>query len=200
MRDALRSQDPALIQKVLEEIDTGVRECYGDVRELLVHFRTKTHAEDIEPALATTLRKFELQTGLRTTLESVGHGLPLSAEVQIQVLHIMQEALSNVRKYAQASQVWLRVVQQPVWQFEVRDDGVGFAVDADGSDETHVGLHIMSERAQRIGAILQVQAAPGQGCCVRLTLAGGATATPPDAQRVARHSNPIHPLPTATEP
>lgn len=172
MRDALRSQDSVLIQKVLEEIDTGVRECYGDVRELLVHFRTKTNAEDIEPALESTMRKFELQTGLRTTLDSTGHGLPLSAEVQIQVLHIVQEALSNVRKHAKASQVWMRVVQQPVWQFEVRDDGVGFAADGDGRDETHVGLHIMAERAQRIGAQLQVQSVPGGGCCVRLTLPG----------------------------
>jgi hypothetical protein len=36
---------------VLDEIDAGVRESYGDVRELLVHFRTRTNAEDIEPAL-----------------------------------------------------------------------------------------------------------------------------------------------------
>jgi len=172
MRDALRSQDQAVIQKVLEEIDTGVRECYGDVRELLVHFRTRTNAEDIEPALATTLRKFELQTGMQTALEVTGHGLPLSGEVQIQVLHIVQEALSNVRKHARASQVWLSVRRQPVWQFEVRDDGVGFALDGGGIDETHVGLHIMSERAQRIGAAFQVSSAPGQGCTVRLKLAG----------------------------
>jgi len=191
MRDALHSQDPVLIQKVLEEIDTGVRECYGDVRELLMHFRTKTHAEDIEPALASTLRKFELQSGLRANLESTGHGLPLSVEVQIQVLHIVQEALSNVRKYAQASQVWLRVVQQPVWQFEVRDDGIGFVMDGSGHDETHLGLHIMSERAQRIGATLQVQAAPGQGCCVRLTLSG---------EQPARHNPTLKPLSTAAEP
>jgi two-component system nitrate/nitrite sensor histidine kinase NarX len=68
MRDTMQSQDKAVMQSVLEEIDTGVRECYGDVRELLVHFRTRTNAEDIEPALATTLRKFELHTGLRTAL------------------------------------------------------------------------------------------------------------------------------------
>ena len=171
MRDAMQSRDQAVMQRVLEEIDTGVRECYGDVRELLVHFRTRANSEDIEPALATTLRKFELQTGLSTALEINGHGLPLAPDVQIQVLHIVQEALSNVRKHARASQVWLRVEQQPAWVFEVRDDGVGFAANEGSADDTHVGLQIMAERAQRLGAVLAVQAFPGEGCCVRLTLA-----------------------------
>lgn len=171
MRDAMQSRDQAVMQGVLEEIDTGVRECYGDVRELLVHFRTRANAEDIEPALATTLRKFELQTGLATALEINGHGLPLAPDVQIQVLHIVQEALSNVRKHARASQVWLRVEQQPAWVFEVRDDGVGFAVGDGAVDDTHVGLQIMAERAQRLGALLAVHASPSGGCCVRLTLA-----------------------------
>ena len=89
---------------MLEEIDIGVRECYGDVRELLLHFRTRANSEDIEPALATALRKFEHQTGLKTALATAGHGLPLSADVQMHVLHIVQEALSNVRKHSHASQ------------------------------------------------------------------------------------------------
>lgn len=171
MRDAMQTQDQAVMQGVLEEIDTGVRECYGDVRELLLHFRTRANAEDIEPALATTLRKFELQTGLVTDLDISGHGLPLAPDVQIQVLHIVQEALSNVRKHARASQVWLRVEQQPAWVFEVRDDGVGFVAGDGAVDDTHVGLQIMAERAQRMGAALTVIASPGEGCCVRLTLA-----------------------------
>ena len=180
MRDALQSDDAAVMRSVLEEIDTGVRECYGDVRELLVHFRTRTNAEDIEPALATTLRKFELQTGLGTALKMTGHALPLAPDIQIQVLHIVQEALSNVRKHAQASHVFLRVEQQPVWIFEVRDDGVGFVANDGTIDDTHVGLHIMAERAQRIGAALHIHSSPGTGCCVRLTLASPASALQAD--------------------
>src|SRR5665811_568060 len=52
MRDAVQSGNSAEMKQVLEEIDIGVRESYGDVRELLLHFRTRTNAEDIEPALA----------------------------------------------------------------------------------------------------------------------------------------------------
>lgn len=170
MRDALQSKDELEIQKVLEEIDTGVRESYGDVRELLMHFRTRANAEDIEPALATTLRKFEHQSGLKTTMAIAGNGMPLSPDLQIQVLHIVQEALSNVRKHARASQVWLNVRQQPEWRFEVRDDGVGFKINNHDLSETHVGLRIMTERAQRIGATLEVISTPSQGTSVILTL------------------------------
>src|SRR5450759_2946171 len=90
MRDAIKSGDPVEIAKILEEIDIGVRESYGDVRELLLHFRTRTNAEDIEPALATTLRKFEHQSDIKATLAMQGQGLPLSPDLQIQVLHIFR--------------------------------------------------------------------------------------------------------------
>jgi len=170
MRDALQSGNPVEINQVLEEIDTGVRESYGDVRELLLHFRTRTNTEDIEPALATTLRKFEHQSGLKTSLLMQGQGMPLSPDLQIQALHIVQEALSNVRKHARASQVWLDVQQQPSWRFEVRDDGMGFMTKNDELDETHVGLRIMAERAQRIGAQLEVISTPGHGSSIILTL------------------------------
>ena len=184
MRDAIAKRDAQQVDHVLGEIDLGVRESYGDVRELLMHFRTRTNAEDIEPALMTTLRKFEHQTGLKASLNMGAHALPLPPDIQIQVLHIVQEALSNVRKHARASQVWLDVVQQPHWRLEVRDDGLGFASQQAAPDETHVGLRIMAERAERLGAVLEVLSTPGRGTSVVLSLpalpsaagVGGATA------------------------
>ena len=170
MRDAVQSDNSAEIQGVLDEISTGVNESYGDVRELLMHFRTRTNAEDIEPALITTLRKFELQSGIKALLTLQGHGMPLAPDMQIQVLHILKEALSNVRKHAKASQVGLNVQQRPVWRFEVRDDGIGFNVNDDQLDESHVGLRIMNERAQILGADLEVQSTPGHGSSIVLTL------------------------------
>ncbi|MBU0588855.1 MAG: type IV pili methyl-accepting chemotaxis transducer N-terminal domain-containing protein [Gammaproteobacteria bacterium] len=182
MRDAVESGDHQQIGLVLEEIDTGVRESYGDVRELLLHFRTRTNSEDIEPALVTTLKKFEHQSGMKSTLQMQGHGLPLSPELQIQVLHIVQEALSNVRKHARASRVWLDVQQQPQWRFEIRDDGIGFASE-DALDETHVGLRIMQERAERIGASAEVFSTPGSGTSVILTLPPSPDPMPPPVNR-----------------
>ncbi|OIQ69792.1 nitrate/nitrite sensor protein NarX [mine drainage metagenome] len=170
MRDALKAADPEQVANVLEEIDAGVRESYGDVRELLMHFRTRTNTEDIEPALITTLKKFEHQSGIKALLSIQGQGMPLSPDLQIQVLHIVQEALSNVRKHAAATRVWVDVQQQPAWRFEVRDNGVGFDTRLGAPDETHVGLRIMTERSQRIGAKLGVTSMPGHGTCVVVTL------------------------------
>ena len=170
LRNGILSGDAARIDKTLDELDAGVHESLGDVRELLVHFRTRTNHEDIAPALKTTLQKFEHQTGLATHLDIEGDGMPLPADVQVQVLHVVQEALSNVRKHAQAREVWVEVQQTPHWRVEVRDDGCGFDPQGAGPDETHVGLRIMRERAQNIGATVEVASVPGSGTCVVLKL------------------------------
>ena len=174
LRDAMTRSDGAGMEKIVHELDTGVRESYADVRELLLHFRTRASEEDISAALRTTLSKFEHQSGVRTQLTSTGHGVPLPADVQIQVLHIVQEALSNVRKHAHAQHVRLHVRQSPCWSFEIADDGCGFDLH-ENKGETHVGLRIMRERAQRIGALVAVQSRPGSGTTVVLSLPPGGT-------------------------
>ena len=86
------------------------------------------------------------------------------------MLHVVQEALSNVRKHAaQVSEVTVRVVKGDGWRFEVQDNGAGFELQRQRG-ENHVGLNIMRERAQRIGATLDIESAPGRGTCVRLRL------------------------------
>ena len=171
MRKAVADHDEARMASVLGEIELGLRESHGDVRELLVHFRTRTNAEDMENALHTTLRKFEHQSGVTSTLTVHDDGLPLAPDVQVQALHIVQEALSNVRKHASAGHVWIDVWKKPAWRIEVRDDGDGFdAGQAAARGETHVGLRIMRERAERLGATLTLAAVPGQGTKVTLSL------------------------------
>ncbi|HEX5389276.1 MAG TPA: type IV pili methyl-accepting chemotaxis transducer N-terminal domain-containing protein [Burkholderiaceae bacterium] len=170
LRAAVARGDTSAQLPIIDEIDAGVRESTNDVRELLVHFRTRTNSDDIEQALRTTLKKFEHQSGLRTHLELNGHGVALPSDVQLQVLHVVQEALSNVRKHAAASEVTLKVDKGPRWRFEVRDNGQGFAPRAASASDTHVGLHIMRERAERIGAQVHVESAPGEGTAVLLEL------------------------------
>ena len=169
LRDAQRRDDADGVERAMVEVDAGVRESTNDVRELLMHFRTRTNAEAFEPALRTTLRKFEHQTALPTHLRIDGHGLPLAPDDQIQVLHVIQEALSNVRKHARAAQVWIAVRANPSWVFEVRDDGVGFDP-GDPNTELHVGLGIMRERAARVGATVEIESVRGEGTTVRLSM------------------------------
>ena len=170
LRNALQAKNTEQVDKVLNEIDLGVKESTNDVRELLVHFRTRTNEHDIEQALRVTLQKFEHQSGVKSHLEIHGHGVELPSDVQLQVLHVIQEALSNVRKHAKASLVQLVVHRGPNWSFVVRDNGLGFQLLPQKQDDTHVGLHIMHERAQRIGAKVAVDSAPGAGTEVRITL------------------------------
>jgi two-component system nitrate/nitrite sensor histidine kinase NarX len=78
------------------------------------------------------------------------------------MLHIVQEALSNVRKHAQRARCGWRW-SAPQWRFEIRDDGQGFDAEDNPADDTHVGLRIMRERAARIGAQVEVVSVPGSG-------------------------------------
>lgn len=170
LRQAVNREQPAKVQATLDELDTGLRESINDVRELLVHFRTRTNTEDIEAALQETLQKFQHQTGLPTRLEVQGQGLPLPADVQVQVLHVLQEALSNVRKHASgATHVSLEVHKGQEWRLTVRDNGSGFDTSL-SRGESHVGMKIMRERAERIGARVEVVSAQGQGTAMTLTL------------------------------
>jgi two-component system nitrate/nitrite sensor histidine kinase NarX len=112
----------------------------------------------------------------------------------VQVLHVVQEALSNVRKHAAGvTHVSLEVVKGSRWRFVVRDNGSGFDVH-ESRGESHVGIKIMRERAGRIGAEVAIASEPGQGTEVTLTLplhpvtGGSVAATGPGLGPVAEHA------------
>jgi two-component system, NarL family, nitrate/nitrite sensor histidine kinase NarX len=170
LEDSLEQGETGRAQAELAQIRAGIQASYDDVRELLVHFRTRASQTDLESAIGQSLARLESQTGIRTSFTRSGRSLPLSPETEVQVLHIVQEALSNVRKHAGAREVEVDLQRGPVYRFRVRDDGRGFETDAEGPD-TQVGLRIMRERAQRIGGRLTVQSRPAGGTEVVLELA-----------------------------
>lgn len=153
----------------LEQIREGVQESYDDVRELLVHFRTRIGDTSLETALGNAVEKFEAQTRIRTTYSSKGVPPVLMPEQVLQIMHIVQEALSNVRKHARASNVDVELTGEGKCNISIRDDGAGFDAEHDAG-ETHVGLRIMRERAHRIGAELTLESTPGQGTHICLGL------------------------------
>lgn len=153
----------------LEQIREGVQESYDDVRELLVHFRTRVGSADLETAVSSALEKFEGQTGIRATFEHRGEVPDLPPEYVLQAMHIVQESLSNVRKHAKTDRVDVELVCEEECVLSIRDNGVGFDT-AYNAGNTHVGLSIMRERAYRIGAELTLESEPGQGTRVRLAL------------------------------
>ena len=78
---SLALPDAAETMRILDEIQAGVQESYADVRELLVHFRTRIAEGDVEHGIRTLLARLEHQTGVRTELRVAGKVDPLFVEV-----------------------------------------------------------------------------------------------------------------------
>lgn len=168
VQKALGREDLAEVQGGLGRMREGIQESYDDVRELLVHFRTRFGESDVETAIRALLCRFKDDTGIDAELQQSGAGVALSPEIQIQALHVIQECLSNARKHSGAKRVMVELQRGPVYMFRVCDDGRGF--DPTRDINGHVGLAIMRERAQRIGGQVTVQSRPGGGTCVSLRL------------------------------
>lgn len=159
------------VESIVPALRAGVEESYQDVRELLHNFRTRLQEGNLVTSLETVVDKFRRQSGIAVDFAADSDGAPFPREHQLQLLFIVQEALSNVRKHASARQVWLKLTDGEDFDLSIRDDGHGFdpkGLDAKGG--AHVGLTIMRERAQRIDARLEVASAPGAGTEVRLHL------------------------------
>jgi two-component system nitrate/nitrite sensor histidine kinase NarX len=169
LQGSLRAGALEAANEELARIREGIQESYDNVRELLVHFRVRVGSADLEGGIRSALEKFEGQTGIRTSFDVSGDA-PIPATVSaIQVLHIVQEALSNARKHAGARAVSIAMRRGEELVIAVQDDGRGFdpaALDQGGG--AHVGIAIMRERAHRIGARLEIASAPTQGTCVTL--------------------------------
>jgi signal transduction histidine kinase len=102
----------------------------------------------------------------------VADDLALPPENELQLLRIAQEALSNVRKHAQAEHAWVQVeVQGGTFTLRIRDDGKGFAPKkARGNRKPRFGLSTMRERAEAIGAHFEIVSVPQQGTTVLVQL------------------------------
>jgi two-component system nitrate/nitrite sensor histidine kinase NarX len=98
----------------------------------------------------------------------------LPADREVEIFHIVQEALANVCRHAQAKRVDLSLAAVPGgFEIALVDDGVGIGAHANGGetdDGGHYGLAIMRERAQRLGGSLSVEPAPAAGTRVRLVI------------------------------
>jgi len=88
--------------------------------------------------------------------------------IEAQLLRILQEALTNIRKHAGANHVRIAFASENnCVRVTVQDDGLGFDPEARSDPfSEHVGLRVMRERAEEVGGSLQVDSTPGLGTCV----------------------------------
>lgn len=160
------------VNEKLQFIKEGVQECYEDVRELLLNFRTKITHNEFNEAVERLIARFRQQTEIETTVSWEDDGPPLTAEQQLQFIFILQESLSNIRKHTKATVVAIHFVNHKDFQMTIRDNGCGFdtADLKNFADNGHVGLNIMFERAKRIHAVLDVESEQEKHTTIRLTL------------------------------
>ena len=157
----------------LQELKRVANILYTDVRESIFNLRTSaTPGMEFLPTLLDYLDKYRTHYGLDARL-MLGNDYPVgfTPEVSIQVMRIIQEALTNVRRHAAASQVriWLKHEGERV-VIIIEDDGLGFSTqDLSVQDQKqHYGLQIMQERAENVGGELRLDSNPGQGTRVIL--------------------------------
>jgi signal transduction histidine kinase len=93
----------------------------------------------------------------------------LSPEVKVALYRIAQESLNNIAKHANAENVSLEIFCEPDQNtLIIRDDGCDF--DTDDLSSENLGLGIMQERTEQIGADLNISSQPGQGTQVMVQL------------------------------
>ena len=100
--------------------------------------------------------------------------------LEVHILHIIQEALSNIRKHSNATnvRVLIRCTADQYFYALIEDDGMGIQVPMDASRPgEHVGLTIMRERANHIGARLNIESESGEGTRIELMLEKAKPAT-----------------------
>lgn len=161
----------------LAKMEAAVRDVYADVREAILGLRVSPRSEGgLLLSLAGYIDLYSEMTGIECRLQ-LGEGVDsarLSSFAEIQLLRIVQEALSNVRQHARASTatVTARCLGEGVFQVVIEDDGRGFDP---GRVPRHgwprFGLQTMRERAEAVGGTFRILSRPGGGTAVQIELA-----------------------------
>jgi signal transduction histidine kinase len=155
----------ALTDEITAAVDAGIAEA----REAVAAMRRPAEENGrLRELLTRSLEDFEDRFGLPVEFECDAALPALSARAEAETLRIMQEALTNVRRHADATVVRARAAAADGGRLvlEVRDNGCGFEAGAVG--DAAYGLAGMRERAALIGGEIQIESAPQEGTCVRM--------------------------------
>jgi len=158
-------------QRGLEELSRLTHGALAEMRTMLVELRPGALSEqDLGVLLRQLTDGLMARTRMRVATTVMGD-CSLPADVQIALYRIAQEALNNIAKHAQASRATVSLDNEPdCVTLRISDDGCGF--DLDAVQPHQMGLQIMHERAQAIGASFEATSQPGQGTEIVVTWTG----------------------------
>jgi nitrate/nitrite-specific signal transduction histidine kinase len=160
-------RDPEEGMKNLEELSQLTRGALAEMRTMLLEMRPETlERVDIKSLLSQLSDAFVGRVRVPVTLDIQGD-CTLTQEVKLVFYRVAQEAMNNVAKHAGARQVVLHLqCQAGLVDMLIKDDGLGF--DPSTITPEHLGIAIMHERANSIGAKLIIESQVGQGTSVEL--------------------------------
>jgi two-component system nitrate/nitrite sensor histidine kinase NarX len=167
MQNYLEQGQIDLLTHTLQSNYRTLNDAYLDARQAIDNLR-RVPASSLREWMLQTAADFQESSGLEvdTTACDLSCDVDLPPNVQAQLIRMVQEALSNVRKHARARQVWISgATCDGEIRIAVRDDGIGFAPEQ-VKDASRYGLRGMRERAEMIGADFQVISRPGAGTTV----------------------------------
>jgi PAS domain S-box-containing protein len=154
----------AHVNQIIEAQDT-VSGLIEQIREMSLNLRPPM-LDDIGllPTLLWHFERYTKQTGVEVIFVHSGITERLSPEIETTVYRIIQEALTNVARYAQVNEAFVKLtLQEKILGIEVTDFGFGFDSSAEGFKWSTAGLAGMRERANMLGGYLVVKSAPNEG-------------------------------------
>lgn len=199
LHDAIEAGDAHEVQRYFGDVRQAVSQAHVSLRGILSQFRAPPDPLGLAHALEVSAFMFRQTCTARLAVHDELPAGRLSPAQGHQVAQVVQEALLNVARHAQARQAWVHLRAAPEARIEVlvQDDGVGVppqdtggaaAAHAQVAKGAHYGLDIMRERARRLGGTLSVSARAGGGTSVRLLFA----VSPPAAQAAAGAGAELH--------
>jgi PAS domain S-box-containing protein len=179
-----KSAGPA--RNILEQSEALIQDILERARAIIAGLRPQVLDDlGLVPALRRLGEEFQKNTGVTVEIETDHLSKRLSAPIEVSLFRIVQEALTNVHKHAQAHRVNIAIKREDEQvALSVQDDGVGFEQQATRSSASgdmlleggwtipygHFGLLGIQERAMQLGGRLQITSAPGQGTTLRVEL------------------------------
>jgi two-component system nitrate/nitrite sensor histidine kinase NarX len=166
----------------LADLAVLTEEAYRDVREAILGLRESARVDrGLIESLRAYLEKYSHQSGVKTRLETSLDVEPsLAPGTEIQLIRVIQEALTNVRKHSGASSAIVRMSNGgEAVTIVVEDDGHGFDLTGTLLGRDGYGLHTMRERMELIGGTLTIDSSPGNGTRITASLPGPSHPTPP---------------------
>lgn len=166
---ALAAGKEDVANKHLQELRNMAREAMMDMRLLIFELHPPVlEKEGLVTAVQTRLETVEARSGLRTTLHVEGEEIRLPLSIEEELYRIVQEALNNAVKHANAQEVTVEFqYEDKRFTLEVRDDGGGFDP-AVARQSGGVGLRGIEERVERIGGRFALESAAEKGTALKI--------------------------------